>query len=469
MAIKFGLKPGIGRIEAEFELVTPAFIGGGDQSISELRPSAIKGALRFWWRALQWGRFLEAENGDQKAALRSIHEAESILFGAAPDKKDGDGQGLLIIRVVHSIETITANRFVDEFEHPKEGYQYLLGQGLYHFKALVQRPCLKPGAFTLDIRLKPGITQDQTAEIANAVLAFGLFGGLGSRARRGLGSVAIHSLRLNGQDWRIPVPCSNAKFIQCCETLLDPLAPADPPFTAFSKNCRIHVSATAAGYDRLLDLAGDELLRFRSNGRFDGKQKCRVIKTSDPDPIRIKDKHKLRFWADHDLPLNISEGTQKPDRYPERLAFGLPHNYFYGKPKWKLIETHLPAMDTQDRDWRYELSVELQNDGPLYKKHKAANRRASPLLLHVHKFPSDAGAESGESFSLVHVFMPALFLPPGERLTYHYKLQPKHRSAKSKREKPAVFNHPCTAEITPAWSHIRDYMDGYKPRWRFPK
>ncbi|MFZ1105749.1 MAG: type III-B CRISPR module RAMP protein Cmr1 [Hyphomicrobiaceae bacterium] len=40
------------RIEAEFEIVTPMFLGGADpKGSAELRAASIKGALRFWWRA----------------------------------------------------------------------------------------------------------------------------------------------------------------------------------------------------------------------------------------------------------------------------------------------------------------------------------------------------------------------------------------------------------------------------------
>lgn len=39
-------------ITATFEIVTPMFLGDADQKATSIRPTAIKGALRFWWRAL---------------------------------------------------------------------------------------------------------------------------------------------------------------------------------------------------------------------------------------------------------------------------------------------------------------------------------------------------------------------------------------------------------------------------------
>jgi CRISPR-associated protein Cmr1 len=44
-------------IQATFQVTTPLFCGGADGSSAELRPSSVKGVLRFWWRACAWSRF----------------------------------------------------------------------------------------------------------------------------------------------------------------------------------------------------------------------------------------------------------------------------------------------------------------------------------------------------------------------------------------------------------------------------
>jgi len=41
-------------IKATYKIVTPMFLGGADHE-EEIRVPSIKGALRFWWRALAWG------------------------------------------------------------------------------------------------------------------------------------------------------------------------------------------------------------------------------------------------------------------------------------------------------------------------------------------------------------------------------------------------------------------------------
>jgi hypothetical protein len=55
-------------IEASFRIVTPMFIGGADQTPADgIRPPSVKGALRFWWRALNWGRIREQTSCDEVA------------------------------------------------------------------------------------------------------------------------------------------------------------------------------------------------------------------------------------------------------------------------------------------------------------------------------------------------------------------------------------------------------------------
>jgi CRISPR-associated protein Cmr1 len=51
-------------VTARFQIVTPMFLGGAGQKAEGIRPPSVKGALRFWWRALNWGRFRQAPGAD---------------------------------------------------------------------------------------------------------------------------------------------------------------------------------------------------------------------------------------------------------------------------------------------------------------------------------------------------------------------------------------------------------------------
>ena len=62
-------------ITFECETITPMFLTGADGRTPELRPPSIKGAMRFWWRAM---------NGH--LPLDKLKEEESKIFGASNRK-----------------------------------------------------------------------------------------------------------------------------------------------------------------------------------------------------------------------------------------------------------------------------------------------------------------------------------------------------------------------------------------------
>ena len=63
------------RKTTECKLITPMLIHGEDTAIAELRPPSIKGAMRFWWRAIHGN-----------LSLDDLKKQESLLFGGANEK-----------------------------------------------------------------------------------------------------------------------------------------------------------------------------------------------------------------------------------------------------------------------------------------------------------------------------------------------------------------------------------------------
>jgi len=70
------------KIKQTYKIITPMFIGDADQNLTSLRSPSIKGALRFWWRTLNWGKFFKA---DIAQALRDLHEQEGKLLKKTPN------------------------------------------------------------------------------------------------------------------------------------------------------------------------------------------------------------------------------------------------------------------------------------------------------------------------------------------------------------------------------------------------
>jgi CRISPR-associated RAMP protein, Cmr1 family len=178
-------------LKAEFQVVTPMFIGDGKQKADSIRPPAIKGALRFWWRALNWARCLN-EAGGETAALNQLHNEEAALFGlAAKQDSTGNqqgGQGVFSLKV-------TQPKTLDKVENWPEGangHCGYIGFGLWETGSSEQRNAIAEGTkFKVDINFKKQVNESLKTQIKQALVFLGLLGGLGSRARRGFGSIAL--------------------------------------------------------------------------------------------------------------------------------------------------------------------------------------------------------------------------------------------------------------------------------------
>lgn len=379
-------------LKATYRIVTPLFLGGADpRQATDFRPPSLKGALRFWWRACYWSSFLSRAGGDTARALRELHAAEGRLFGTAGGT-DGATQGRFLLRVHWQ------GKGAHKPPDPGPGLVYLLGQGLYHFHNGYVRTALKADdRVEVSLLFRPGAGEDLIRQAETALLALGLLGGLGSRARKGFGSLAIE--RLEGG--RLAVPENREDYKTALKTALAHLkvdsARDLPPFTAFSRAARVDISRTGTDPWKLLNEVGAEQQRYRSWGK-DGKV------AGEPA--------ERNFHQDHDLALQAVQG-ERPARLPRRIVFGLPHPYRFSALKADL------RINPGGRD---------------------RGRRASPLLIHIHRFPD------GRCLA-VQTLLPAVFLPPGDPVKVEAKKL-----------------HGCALPAEPDWSVIHDYLNRFADR-----
>jgi len=150
--------------EFELEIITPLFLAGADTNKPELRATAIKGALRFWWRALH-----------PNLPLAKLKEDESKIFGDAGDKT---GKSRIKIMISRDLSYDGKSR-----ENP-----------LPHKVSKFTYPCFKPGE-TFSIKILGDKKIFWLFQIVTVL------GGLGRRSRRGFGSIRIvRSNVIDGQD-----------------------------------------------------------------------------------------------------------------------------------------------------------------------------------------------------------------------------------------------------------------------------
>jgi CRISPR-associated protein Cmr1 len=389
-------------IEASFEIVTPMFIGGGTPEEVDLRPPSIKGALRFWWRALQWGQCLQESEHNPSAALKLLHQREAELFGAAvKDEKYGQGKLQIKLKSNHLRETQLANL--------SSGQTYLLGQGLFN-KVILKKALGENQTFTLCIKLANDV---ESESVINTLLIWGLLGGLGSRARKGWGSVAIRSLiykkNLGAEGVTIEIQNSIDAYKMKLQQLLQNAASSLPPFTAFSNETRIDLSKTGNNALTLLGEIGLEMQKYRSFGQSkNGEHKVG------------NEKAEQNFKNDHNVVLEFAKGTETTE-HPRRVIFGLPHNYFFANQS----KVDVIAVDTQI---------------PKVKKKERQRRRSSPLFIHIHKL--------GNEYIAVQSLIEADFLPD----TYKIQLENTTRNYQG---------NPVELDCDIDWKDITHYLDRF--------
>jgi CRISPR-associated protein Cmr1 len=368
-------------IEATYRVVTPMFLGGSEPTKAEFRLPSFKGVLRFWWRALAWGRVraqLREECNrppERDQVLRRIKKQEDWLFGST----EGQAQFLLDAGAdkPQRVEKGEVLENEDDTEMVGPGARYL-GYGVmasFGRKAgKLSRECIRaPFDFTVRGLPKPKASKhsqkrfgvDLISTLRRALKAVGIFGGMGSKARKGYGSLVLQSFD-DKSATTCPAALSN-DIEQITRLAASPTQPENVPYTAFSSASRIYVGSASHGISplQLLDRLGREMVRERSWGYED-----KLFDSSEPAERNYK--------HDRDL-MEYAKKGRHVEGHPDRVAFGLPHNYGKG----------------------YRQQVE-----PAHGDH---NRRASPLFLKIHQF------DDGRA-GFVVTFLPAQFLPENEKL-----------------------------------------------------
>jgi CRISPR-associated protein Cmr1 len=230
-------------LEADFRIVTPMFIGGASQKPEGVRPPSVKGALRFWWRALNWAKCLEHE-GRVVPALKLLHRREADLFGSAAREKEG-GQASILLEVNQHEQRPSEKSWPAK----KTGSAYL-AFGLMETGSTQKnnyqphREALPEGVeFTVTIGIRRPVSGlvDTRQSIVEALETWSLFGGLGSRSRRGFGSVTLQ--RLDGQDR----PLDREKYEDMVKSVLRKTRGANPspPLSAFTEGTRFSILTNA--------------------------------------------------------------------------------------------------------------------------------------------------------------------------------------------------------------------------------
>lgn len=321
------------------QVTTPLFNGGayesgefGSRPADEagIRVPSIRGAMRFWFRALAG-----SVTGPR---LDLLGEAEAKVFGST------DRTSPLIMRIATQPQVVlpgTRPNFLSEITDPDADPRwlaYLMGQGLGDMQALkISRPYIAPGQqVTLKIGFRHHPSDSDRATEAIETLAYAAlwltcsYGGVGARSRRGFGG-----LRITAVHGPLPGPWTAG-------TLLSPDLPhyqdlrhlwRPGPVRACVPFVAVLAGEGGAGWDRLPDFpvlsdtyapAGASRRAYRSwqDTLLDAGNLLREFRADADSPgARYRPAIKTREWAE------VVHGTER--RF-QLGALGLPVVYKKG-------------------------------------------------------------------------------------------------------------------------------------------
>jgi CRISPR-associated protein Cmr1 len=195
------------KITFHCQTVTPMFLAGADGTTLELRPASIKGVLRWWWRAM---------NADKE----DMREEETKIFGGTGEPSLKSSFSIQISRFLGK-DTIKRSLW-DEIDHNNkrvdsddQGKAYLL----YSVFMVNERPYFEAGSsFSVTFQFSK---KEYQSDVLKAWSALVWMGGLGTRSRRGAGSIKVNSiecaddaLKATLSEEFIPQNIKNAKDLQ---------------------------------------------------------------------------------------------------------------------------------------------------------------------------------------------------------------------------------------------------------------
>jgi len=386
----------------KLQVVTPLFMSGADQQKAELRPPSIRGALRFWFRAMMGG----VVGGD----WGNVKKLEDIAFGSTKQASRWQIRFTTLSPRVRCPE--------ESVGVLPEGVLYL-GFNLFRrgrrssdrpSPDTLTRACFWPSSgedFQLQFRFFGSETSLQQVILG----AFWLLlhcGGLGARVRRGFGGLALSG---DGEpvDLRWGWPREDtANFFRCqlskiakfyaqfakahnVEVATEDVfsQQGDVPFSCFARWKGVIVSPEKSwgSWEEALGALGDELRMFRQ------------------DPSAAS-----KFGATHDyrviapfLDCKLS-GTQDLN-YD---SFGLPIQYR------SMSRTRRAQKDAERQGWNRNQARKLQVRAILQARRQVEgrlvdiDRRASPLFLRPIRFKASEPLYGG-----LFILFDSKFLPSG--------------------------------------------------------
>lgn len=409
-------------LTVQVELVTHQLGGGARAREADpdqwLRPSSVRGALRFWWRALYGSRY---------RTLPELYLAESAIFGGitSGEVAGTPGKVAVVIHIDRPAQAESWRQIQDTDAEAMKRARTARGPGpvasalsVAYFPAneIKEGPregqaaasLLVPGCkATLSVgecptgSNSPRLTEEQWRQVGDALRAFIVFGGSGSRSRRAAGAL-------------IPASAEDARKLQLpvnTEALAAWLRPFLQPGTehpCFLLSRFEGLYATADCYhsgrqaqEALLAMWRDFRQQRRHPESWFGSKDWGRTKWPEADALRI-------LAGQH---AAWDSGGQMIDHKPEQSNKGRAPRAHLGLPIVVKFKDDEQARAREERQREFRRGRWLDTDPPssqivLQKPGKdgkpaVVDRYASPVLLAVTSVFNQASDNKRELLGLV--------------------------------------------------------------------
>jgi len=256
-------------IKFECESITPMFMYGADGSTPELRPASIKGVLRFWWRAIHGNLGLEE--------LHGLHGREGEIFGSTKRRSNA------------SLRITTNEKSIKSFQALIKEVEDFNGIKYNFYPIFMKKDEDYFASFTFEL-IVSSYNHKALEEAIDALIYLNFFGAIGSRGRRGAGSIKVTVKENTNKLFQEKLNLLNTneirttqEFKNTLEQLMQNIKPhSSPTYTTFCK--QLYIFNPQKDWKSALEKIAANFKDFRNS------HKSRVMETPNFGfPIRHKD------------------------------------------------------------------------------------------------------------------------------------------------------------------------------------
>lgn len=334
--------------------ISPVFGGGVDPKrvdpVTPVRVSAIRGQLRFWWRATH-----------ANLSLEKLRDSEVKLFGGVHgDKPTPSAISIDVSKQPQRMKRLEVFLRGNAFKLADDRLG-ALAYGAFPLRGLDPAKTHAPlfvydDPFELVIRTRPAEGIDVRAELDRALWAWLHFGGLGGRTRRGFGALQLD----HASHWTLASIADGWPR----EPREDAVAWAVLPTSATGvRTAKTTTKTGTEAQEKLLEL----LWRMRQGDVGRKPNRPRPGRSYWPEPDAIRQIQEIRSGR-HGQPIH----QPRIDKFP-RAAFGMPIIFHFkteGSEREPTDTTLVPAVVKEDENGQRKL--------------KPLGRLASSLILRPH-------------------------------------------------------------------------------------